>query len=111
MNTTYGELREQLLKLTKEQLNKELRLIALDECEVQKIVKKENGVIVNDLLVVVPEHDLYFVQNATCSGVSSFSIEELKAAQNADPTASFTLVQKKGDPFICVLKSAISKSK
>lgn len=111
MNTTYGQLREQLLSLTEEQLDSELRIIALDECEVQKIVKKENGVMINDLLVVVPEHDLYHVKTSTCSGVSSFSIEELEAAKFADLNAHFTLVQKKGEPFICVLKSAITKSK
>lgn len=99
-NFTFKKLLSYLLSFTEEQLLQPVRIIALNDCEVNPIFRFNGGLITNKLSIKIPEHNIYNVRTPHVYGTSSLPLDEL-IKDNASEV-SLTLIAKAGMPFLCV---------
>lgn len=102
MNTlTFRKLGKLISKLSPKQLDHPVRIIAMDDCDVNPVFKFNGGVIANDLELSVSSHDIYNVRTPYVYGTSSFSLTRMKKNYHKD--VDFEMILSKGMPFLCVL--------
>lgn len=99
---TYKYLLDQLLNLSKEQLNEPIKIVALDHFTAHEVVKTDGGVLLNECKLLVLDHNIYNVKTPFVYGTSSKSLDEIEAA-SVGIEITTKKIASKGTPLLCLI--------